>query len=327
MPAHGYPIRYIAIRGYLGKSLPGKLSFPLLFAWSVCQSLFHLIADRPDAVLGTGGYASAPPVLAAWLLRVPVGLLALDALPSKAVLLLARCAREVYAGFPECAAHIAGRTAVVHTGNPLRPGIGRTARAEGSTAFGLDPGRTTVLMYGGSQGAHALNLLVPAAIAARAGDPRWRELQFIVQTGPADAAAVAERLRGVPVRTVVLPYIDNMPAAFAASDLVISRSGSGVAETLACGLPSILVPFPHAASNHQEHNARSLERAGAAVVALERDLDPGKLASLVESILFDPERMAGMAGAARRMARPGAAAEIAARLSAIAMEGTNVRSH
>lgn len=321
MPAHGYPIRHVAIRGYVGKSPAGKLSFPFLFAWSVCQSLFLMIADRPDVVLGTGGYVSAPPVLAAWLLRVPVGLLALDALPSKAVLLLARCAREVYAGFPECAAYITGRTPVVHTGNPLRSGIGGVQRSEGSKDFGLDPRRQTVLMFGGSQGAHALNMLVPAAIAARAGDPRWRELQFIVQTGPADAAAVAERLRTVPVKTVVRPYIEDMAAAFAASDLVISRAGSSVSETLACGLPSILVPFPHAASNHQEHNARSLERGGAAAVALERDLDHEKLAALIESIAFDPAKMAAMAGAARRMARPGAAAEVAARLQALASKG------
>ena len=101
------------------------------------------------------------------------------------------------------------------TGNPLRGEIGNITREQGLKNFELPPDRMTVLMFGGSQGAHALNRLIPAAFAARAGDPRWRGLQFIIQTGPNDASAVSKNLRAVPVKSVVLPYIENMAAAFA----------------------------------------------------------------------------------------------------------------
>jgi len=314
VPADGYPLRYIAIRGFLGKSIAGKLAFPFLFAWSVCQSLFYMIADRPDVLLGTGGYVSAPPVLAAWLLRVPVGLLALDAMPSRAVRLLAGCAAEIYSGFPECAESIRPKRRVIFTGNPLRPEIGSVSRSDGAARFGLDHAQQTILLFGGSQGAHSLNTAMIDTLKAKANDRRWRELQFIVQTGTRDCARARTELAAMPMKVVVLPYIGNMPAAFAASDLVVSRSGSSVSETLACGLPSILVPFPHAASNHQEHNARSLERGGAAVVILERDLTAERLAAAVEAVLFDHRTQRSMRRSAADLARSGAAGMVTQRL-------------
>jgi UDP-N-acetylglucosamine--N-acetylmuramyl-(pentapeptide) pyrophosphoryl-undecaprenol N-acetylglucosamine transferase len=253
-------------------------------------------------------------VLAAWLLRVPVGLLALDALPSKAVRLLAGCATEIYSGFLECADFLAPKHKVFFTGNPVRGEIGAASRSDGAKAFGLDPGMKTVLLFGGSRGAHSLNQAITAALKANSRDARWQALQFIIQTGKEDLESVRTELNGSPIKRTVLPYIDNMHQAYAAADLVVSRSGSGVSEMLACGLPALLVPFPHAASNHQEYNARSLEKAGAAVVILNANLTGQILAEAIEKILFDAARLDNMGKAAKALARPDAARDIAKRL-------------
>lgn len=325
MPASGHEIRYITIGGFLGKTVLRKILFVPQFLIAVIQSLFHIRSFKPDVVLGTGGYVSAPPVLAAWLLRVPVGLLALDALPSKAVLLMARFAREVYAGFPECGQYLGSASTVVFTGNPLRGAIGKILRSEGAAAFGLDPNRMTVLLFGGSRGAHRLNTVIVETLKLRACDARWSLLQFIIQTGRDDLGWVRTELKQVPNTMIILPYIDDMAQAYAASDLVISRSGAGVSETVACGLPSILIPYPHAASNHQEYNARSLERAGAGVVILEGSLNPEVLANTAERIMFDEGIRRTMSQAARELSKPTAAHVIAGRLADLTGKRKNVR--
>ncbi len=309
VPAQGFPLDFISIGGFLGKGPADRIRFPFQMALSTMQSIRHLRRRKPEAVLGTGGYVCAPPVLAARLLGIPAYLLALDAMPSKAVRMLARHARRVFAGFPECADHIGQPEKVVYTGNPLRGDLNRHSREEGLGEFGLDPGKKTILVYGGSQGAHSINLNVAGAISAQ-GD-KWSGIQFIFQTGKQDYDLVRDKVAGAPARAIVMPYIEKMSLAFAASDLVISRSGSTVSEILACGLPSILVPYPHAASNHQEHNARSLERRGAASVLLEKDLNVNKLADLVDELITDSNRFLGMKSATAGMAKPKAATEIA----------------
>lgn len=316
VPEHGYPIDFISIGGLLGKGPAEKLKFPVMLAISIAQSLRHLMRSRPDLVLGTGGYVCAPPVLAAWMMGIPAALLALDAMPSKAVRTLARFAREVYAGFPECAGHIRQKDKVVYTGNPLRVDLGGYSRDQGCREFGLDPKKKTVLVYGGSQGAHSINQAMAEAIASR--EAAWSGLQFLWQTGRADHESIRKIAETAPVIIRALPYIEKMPLAFAAADLAVSRSGSTVSEILACGLPSILVPYPHAASNHQEFNARSLERAGAAEVILDGRLNSRTLAESIESILEDRERYQRMKDAAKTLARPKAAGEIAKRLMEMA---------
>lgn len=316
VPERGYPVDYISIGGLLGKGPTERMKFPMMMAVSTAQSLWHLRRNRPEVVLGTGGYVCAPPVLAARLAGIPVALLALDAMPSKAVRTLARFAREVYAGFPECAGHIRQKDKVIFTGNPLREDLGRYSRAEGCREFGLDPEKKTVLIYGGSQGAHSINQAMAGALALKG--PAWSGLQLLWQTGKADHESIKKIAETARVMTKALPYIEKMPLAFAAADLAVSRSGSTVSEILACGLPSILVPYPHAASNHQEFNARSLERAGAAEVILDGRLDGRVLADSIESILGDKGRYRRMKEAAKTLARPKAAGEIAKRLLELA---------
>lgn len=316
VPEHGYPIDFISIGGLLGKGPAARMKFPLMMAYSTIQSLGHLRRNRPQVVLGTGGFVCAPPVLAAWMMGIPTALLALDAMPSQAVRTLARFAREVYAGFPECAEHIGQKGKVVYTGNPLRNDLGRHSRAEGCREFGLDPGKRTILVYGGSQGAHSINQAMAGAIAAQGG--KWKGLQFIFQTGRQDLDLVRGKVAGAPAKAKVMPYIEKMALAFAASDLVVSRSGSTVSEILACGLPSILVPYPHAASNHQEYNARSLERAGAAEVILDRELSVDRIAAAVSEMIFDPGILKDFSACARSASKPAASKDIAGRLTLLA---------
>ncbi len=319
VPERGYPIDYISIGGLLGKGPAERMRFPMMMALSIAQSIGHMRRNRPEVVLGTGGYVCAPPVLAAWLLRIPTALLALDVMPSKAVRLLSRFVDQIYGGFRECSEHISRREKVVFTGNPIRREITLVSREEGIKEFGLDGNKRTILVFGGSQGAHSINLAMVEAMQLMVDSGAARDIQVIHQTGKGDYQQVRDRVeqRCLPVKTMA--YIEKMPQALAASDLVVSRSGASVSETLARGLPSILVPYPHAASNHQEINARSLERAGAAEVILDGRLDGRILADRIGSILSDRERYHRMCQAARILARPNAAGEIAQRLLEMAL--------
>ncbi len=318
LSAAGYPMRRITARGFLGKGPVDRMLFPVWLGLGIVQSLFHMARSRPGVVLGTGGYVSAPPVIAAWMLRVPVALLALDAMPSRAVRMLAPLARQVYGGFPECSKYLKPGTEVIPTGNPIRAEIGRVSKEQGAGRFGLDSARRTVLVFGGSQGAHRINLAMLDALGHFHQTGQLKDLQVIFQTGSRDYRLVSEAAGRISRDIRVLEYINDMAQALAAADLAVCRSGAGVSEVLAGGLPAILVPFPHAASNHQEYNARSLERAGAAEVILDRDLEGKMLAERIAAIIDDPQRQRRMRAAALSLARPEAAAEIARNILALA---------
>ena len=315
LPETGYSLKYISIGGFLGKSHWQKMLFPLSFFIATLQSLFYMITERPDAVLGTGGYVSAPPVLAAWLLRIPASLLALDVMPSQAVRFLSRFAGEIYGGFPECSQYLDKKAKIFFTGNPIRREMGKISKEQGIKEFGLEPGKKTILVFGGSQGAHSINLAVLDSLAHLDQAGHLKDIQIIFQTGQKDLGLVTEKCQSSKASVKVLAYIDKMPQAMAAADLVISRSGAGVSETLACGLPSVLVPFPYAASNHQEYNARSLEKAGAAEMILDSALNGRELSQKTIGILFNREKYEKMSQAAGILARPEAAQEIAERIS------------
>lgn len=314
MPGTGYDFKQIAAGGLLGKNRAAQALFPFQMVKGTLQSFFQMSKNRPSVVLGTGGYVSAPPVVAAWMLNIPVALLALDVLPSKAVRFLARFADQIYSGFPECAEYLGKGSKVIFTGNPIRPEIGKISRENGIDKFGLDRNKKTILVFGGSQGAHSINLAMLEALdhLEKAGRPKG--FQMIFQTGKKDYEMVVKGVEKYQSDVRVLAYIDDMPHALAAADLVISRSGAGVSETLACGLPSILVPFPHAASNHQEYNARSLEKAGAADVILDREMNGRVLSERIVAILLDKEKYKRMSDSSRSLARQDAARIIAGKL-------------
>ena len=273
---------------------------------------------RPALVVGTGGYASGPACGWAVLTGIPVAVQEQNAFPGLATRWMSRFARQVHLGFPEALEHLhPGRRTEVHEhGNPIAPPDPEVDRAAARRAFGLGPDATVLLVVGGSQGARAINEALAGAVervaAGRAARPDG--LEILWSTGPAHIDAIDERLKAAGptdwVRTV--GYIHAMPDALAAADLAVSRAGAmGTAELLAWGVPSILVPLPTAAADHQAHNARALEEAGAAIALPESELSPDRLWAAVRGLAADERARTAMAERARERARPDAARRIA----------------
>ncbi len=296
-------------------------------------SVFRVLAlfrkIRPEAVVVTGGYAGAPAGIGAKLLGIPLLLQEQNSVPGFSTRRLSPWASLIHLAFPEARARLprAARDRVRVSGNPVRPPWARN-REEARALFGLPTDAFVVLVTGGSQGARALNealtRIVRADGAARAGD---REVHVLWVTGPKHFDAVVAELG--PERASwahVIPYAEDMPAAMAAADLAVSRSGAmTTAELLNAGLPSILVPLPTAAANHQAHNAEALAAAGAAMVAPEASLSADGLWAEILRLAGDPEALAQMRAAALRRARPDAAREIAADVDGLLATRSRVR--
>jgi UDP-N-acetylglucosamine--N-acetylmuramyl-(pentapeptide) pyrophosphoryl-undecaprenol N-acetylglucosamine transferase len=314
VPAAGYPFHPIRAQKMVRKLSVATAAAPLIALGSVraCGP----IVRGADVVVGVGGYVSAPAVLAARRAGVGVVLHEQNAIPGLANRLLSRIARAVALSFADAGPRLPRGVRTVVTGNPVRapilevPARRQELRAEALAAFNLEEGRTTVGVFGGSLGALELDRLVAGALpllGAR-GD-----LQVLVLTGPAHGDVVSGSTGAGRLRVHVVPYLERMELALAAVDLAVSRAGSGhLAEMAVCGVPAILIPYPHATENHQEANARELEGVGAAEVALESELSAERLADLVAALVEDRERRAAMSAAARAWARPDAAERLAA---------------
>jgi UDP-N-acetylglucosamine--N-acetylmuramyl-(pentapeptide) pyrophosphoryl-undecaprenol N-acetylglucosamine transferase len=206
----------------------------------------------------------------------------------------------IVAAFEESRAAFRGRVEVL--GNPVR----RAVVTAGRTPL---PERSALLVFGGSQGAVAINRAVTGALGRLAAIPG---LSIVHQTGVADHATTQRGYVAAGVTAKVEPYLDDMGSAYAAASLVVARAGATtVAELTACGRPAVLIPYPHAAHGHQERNARALEAAGAAQMILERDLTADRLGEVVAALLSDRARLARMAEASRRLGRPEAGETIA----------------
>ncbi len=255
-------------------------------------------------MLGGGGYVAGPMVYAASRMGIPTALMEADAHLGLANRLAAPFARRVFLSFP-----IEGRDGPKYrvTGRPIPARNRPTSRAEGRRAFDLPPRARVLLVFGGSLGAASLNDLV---------------VETFGTTGPAVLHLSGERdyerlrLRITRDDYKLLPFIDNFGAALAAADLVVARSGGAVWEIAAAGKPAILVPYPLATADHQAKNAVFFERTGGAITVPETEL--GRVPDLARSLLGDPDRLKEMGEAMKRVARPGAAEEIAEELIALA---------
>lgn len=272
---------------------------------------------RPDLVVGTGGYASGPVVGWAVLHGVPAALQEQNSYPGLTTRLLAPRVRQIHLAFPEALDYMkpGPHTEVYRYGNPIRPPDPTIQGDEARARFGLGQG-PVALIVGGSQGARPVNdalLADLAELAAGRLGPRPDGLELLWATGPANHAAVQATLDTLDVGAWVhaVPYIEDMPAALASADAAVSRAGAmALAELCAWGIPSVLVPLPHAAANHQYHNARALADAGAARLVPEAELKPGRLWTEIVSLLGDRDRLETMAGHARERGNPRAAAQI-----------------
>jgi UDP-N-acetylglucosamine--N-acetylmuramyl-(pentapeptide) pyrophosphoryl-undecaprenol N-acetylglucosamine transferase len=270
-------------------------------------------ADRPHAVLGMGGFTSIAPLIAARRRGIPAFLHESNAIPGKANRLAALFCRAVLLGFDDCARHFPKRRTQV-TGTPIRRELATDApgKTEARRALGLDPETTTLLVMGGSQGAAGINALMTQAAPHLPATP----LQIVHLSGERDAETVRLIYADAGIKAVVLPFCDRMQDVYPAADLAVSRSGAAsLGELSWFGLPSVLVPFPYAAEDHQRLNAEIFVRSGAARLQAEKGATGESLARLLVSLLESPQILATMSASAKALAPRDAAARVAAVLT------------
>jgi UDP-N-acetylglucosamine--N-acetylmuramyl-(pentapeptide) pyrophosphoryl-undecaprenol N-acetylglucosamine transferase len=312
LPPLGWPLETVEMSGWAGRGVLAKLAVAGKLVKSFLQSRTILKRFAPDVVVGVGGYASVPVLLAAKVSGRPYLVHEQNAWPGQANRLLGRWAQRVCLSFEGAAKAFTGADTVV-TGNPVRDAM------ESCPAIVAEP--PCLLIFGGSQGARAINRAVVAALPQLDG---WRDVLTIVhQTGEADYDETRAGYRAAGWEGVeVTPFITDMAAAYAAATLVICRAGATtLAELTACGRPAVLVPYPYAAGDHQAANARAMAERGAALMMEERELTPERLGTLVDGLLRDRSSLQTMAAAARAMARPGAAARLLAECRAAIQQG------
>jgi UDP-N-acetylglucosamine--N-acetylmuramyl-(pentapeptide) pyrophosphoryl-undecaprenol N-acetylglucosamine transferase len=311
----GWPIETVA--SVKPGGLTGLLRLAVVGPLALAASLRLIRRFRPDVVVALGGYAACAPALAAALAGVPLVVLEQNAIPGRVSRLLARFAREVHATYPESVRFFARPELVRVSGNPVRPALLAAAARPGKMRSPGGPVR--LLCMGGSQGARRLNSLCLEAVSLLGGRARGRAVECVLLAGPGNMAEAERGAAAAGGRVKVVAFDDDMAARYAWADLVIARAGAtGLAELAAFGLPAILVPFPFAADNHQEANARCFERAGAAVVLTENGLEGARLADEVAGLIDGDGVLANMAGRMKGMGRPEAGRSVAARLLALA---------
>jgi UDP-N-acetylglucosamine--N-acetylmuramyl-(pentapeptide) pyrophosphoryl-undecaprenol N-acetylglucosamine transferase len=284
----------------LVRSVRGLLALPR----AVWQSAAVLRRRRPDLVIGIGGYSSPPVLVAAALLRIPRVILEPNAYPGMANRASGPLAHRVFLAFESAAPHFSP-TRVRLVGTPIRRAF-LEARHETVLGSGGAHTRQTLLIFGGSQGAHAINQAVVEALPYL-GLHKDR-ISIIHQTGEKDLASVKTAYETSGLEAQVLPFLFDMPEVLRRASLVVSRAGAvTVAELTACGKPAILVPLPTAIYQHQERNARVMESAGAAEVLLQRELTGTTLAERIDRLLYTAGRLEVMAAASRALGRTDAA--------------------
>lgn len=321
VPELGYDLDLIEVSGIKGRGIKGLISGLLRLPRAWLQSRRIIRGFKPDVVVGVGGYASGPIVATAWLMRRPSAILEQNSVPGVTNRILGKLVRRVFASFPDERGQFPARKLVL-AGNPIRAALierleqaRAEAEAEASGSAGDHPPR--LFVFGGSQGARALNSAMIDSAAALAEALPGLEIHH--QTGPSELERTQAGYAGAGLsepRVRVVPFIKDMSEPYAWCDLVLCRAGAtSLAELAAVGCPALLIPFPHAADDHQTHNAKSLVDAGAAVMLRERELDGDRLVAEVLALLGDRNKLAIMREQMLAAAKPRAAANIYAALA------------
>jgi UDP-N-acetylglucosamine--N-acetylmuramyl-(pentapeptide) pyrophosphoryl-undecaprenol N-acetylglucosamine transferase len=294
-----FSIRFIFSRGVRGRGIPGKALTLASLLVGFIQSMKILADFKPDLVFGSGGYASAAAVLAASALNCIVVLQEQNSIPGLTNRLLASKAMRIYLGFERAREHFRGREKTIVTGNPLRREIVLATETDPRAAFGLDGERPILFVFGGSQGAHTLNRAATEYLKSHSG------VQAIIQTGERDYEWVKGQLEGCNERVYISSYISDINRAYSVATLALARAGAlSVSELAAVHVPTIFVPYPYAADDHQRFNAAELVEAGGAMVIDDAELDGETLAARIDHLLANGgtelERMRNaLMGAAR----------------------------
>lgn len=318
VPQEGYNIRFLRAEGIVGRSMIKRLRAGIKVILSIYDS-FKIIKDlKPDAIIGVGGYASFGMVITGRFLSIPTMIAEQNSVPGLANRILGRFVNAICLTYHESISYFPKDKTYI-TGNPIRQGITRGDRKRAYDLFGLERDRFTILVFGGSAGARRINRAVCDSFNYLT-EQRDR-IQFLHQTGRSDIEWVKESYRKWSFKGTVTPFIYEMAEAYAVSDLVISRAGATtLAELTAVGRPAILIPYPFAAANHQEENARKLSDMGAAKMILDTDLSGETLSEGIKEFLANDELRREMERAVRSLGRPDAASQVVDILMSIARE-------
>ena len=312
VPAAGYALRTLPLSGMKGASPAARGAAAAAAGFATIRCAVWMLRKRPDLVIGAGGYASGPAVLAARVLGIRTLVIEQNHFPGATNRWLAPRVDAVCVPSDAARERLGGRGIV--TGNPVRPEFARIGPPPGGAEL-------SILVSGGSRGARSINLATVEALpelARMAPPPR-----IVHQAGAGNERAVAEGYRGFPGRHEVRAFLDDMPRRLADADLALCRAGATtLAELAAAGRPSILVPYPFAADDHQRWNAEAVRAAGAATVVLDGEMTGSRLAAEIRALAEDPDLRRRMADAARSLARPDAAERIADVADALLEGGT-----
>jgi UDP-N-acetylglucosamine--N-acetylmuramyl-(pentapeptide) pyrophosphoryl-undecaprenol N-acetylglucosamine transferase len=315
IPREGFALDLIRSSGVKGKSIADRLRGAVLVPVSLADGWRILSARRPAVVIGVGGYSSGPIVFVAWLRGVPTMLLEQNAVPGLTNRMLSRFVRAAAVTFDSTQAFFGSKAFV--SGNPVRPEFFAASGPHQESALDDQTSVTRVLVFGGSQGAHAINVaMVEAASQLAAGGST---LRLVHQTGERDVEMVRTAYRQAGLPADVEPFLYDMGRQLGQADVIVCRAGATtLAEITAAGKAAVLIPLPTATDDHQRKNADALAEVGAAELLLQRDLTGAALAARVLALAGDRGRRERIALAARSLARPDAARVIVDRALALA---------
>ncbi len=304
----GFGVSPIETSGWERRLSRKTLRFFISLLKGIFQSRRCILSFKPDVIIGMGGYSSGPPLILASLLGYKAMIHEQNSIPGLTNKVLGRLVKKIALSFEDCDHYFPSEKIVV-TGNPVRTEIGKIARKEALVHFGFEDERSTIIVFGGSRGAHTINL---ATVEAFERLNRIKDrIQMIHISGKDDYLWVKERMKRVEFPFYLAEFIFEMPLALGAADIVVGRAGAGtIAEITQCGLPSILIPYPYATDDHQKKNASLLEEKGAAIVIVDRELNGEILAERLIELISDPERLREMGKRARSLSHPEATLRI-----------------
>ena len=318
VPRYGYPIEFLEVAGFQRKLSLGTFK-SVLKLFSGLRDAHKLIKKiKPDLVIGTGGYVCGPILFLAAMQNIPTCIQEQNAMPGVTNKILAYFVKKVFLGYAQAASCFGGSSEKVFTGNPIRKEILEVSRETAIKKLGLDPLKKTILVSGGSRGARSINNAMVSVENALAGRNDVQILHITGEAGYENFVKQVEKNALMADNIQVFPYLHDMPLALAAADLAVFRAGAvGLAELMARGVPSILIPYPYATANHQEFNARAVEAAGAAVVILDKNLTGENLLRQIDSLLANDQQLEKMKAAAKDLGKPNAAKNIASQAVAL----------
>lgn len=302
VPQAGYKITFLQVAGLKGKGLMDRLKGVALLPKAFLQSWKILSRYQPDAVFGIGGYTSGPILLLAKFRKIRTGILEPNSKSGMSNRILAKFVDRIYVAFQESIVDFP-TSKCVFTGNPIRLDILSVPPPN------FDGEKKCILIFGGSQGAKRLNDAMVSALPDLV--PYKSQLSFIHQTGSLDELKTREMYRNFGFEADVFPFQDDMATLYRKSHIIVARSGSSVVEMAACGRPSILIPYPFAADDHQRTNARVMEKNGAAIYLEDAECTGHKLAALIVELIKNKDRLVSMSKSALSLRKDDASEKIA----------------